>query len=104
MKIRYHRKKNSEAVKANNIIQNVAGSIRIHVNISAMELIMSKYVFTCYHCGSESGYSRKKPGELVFEFKKRRVDSKKRIYICESCDSENEIENSPEEWRLIDKG
>lgn len=65
---------------------------------------MSTYVFTCYQCGSESGYSRKKPGEIFFEFKPSRVDSEKRIYECECCDAENEIENTPKEWKRIDKG
>lgn len=65
---------------------------------------MSTYVFTCYKCGSESDYSKKKPGEIVLEFKPSMAESEKRLYECECCGADNEIENTPKEWILIDKG
>jgi len=63
---------------------------------------MSTYVFTCHICHSDSGYSIKKPGDIVLEFKPSMAGSEKRIYKCECCGAENEIENTPKEWEQID--
>lgn len=64
---------------------------------------MSTYVFTCHQCGQDSGYSKKKPGEIVLEFKPSMDNSEERVYECERCGAENEIENSSQEWILIEK-
>lgn len=63
---------------------------------------MSKYAFTCHKCGSESSYGKKKPGEILLEFKAGMDESEKRIYVCECCGAENEIESTPKEWEQID--
>ena len=65
---------------------------------------MSKYVFTCYKCGTESGFSRKKPGEIILEFKPSNAENEKRTYECECCGADNEIENTVKDWMDIDKG
>lgn len=63
---------------------------------------MSKYVFTCHRCGLESGYTKKKPGEIVLEFKPGLDVPEQRIYECECCGAENEIENTDKEWTVIE--
>lgn len=59
--------------------------------------------FKCHSCGKKSRYRQQKQQmEFFAEFKTSLSTDETRIYECEHCSTENEIEQSEATWAIID--